>query len=193
MRIILSISLLLAAVFLSVACGGGKDNTTTASSGTPTEAYKRLYDAVKAKNTDEIKSLMSKRSQDLAQMSAQRQNVAIEKVFENGFTATTFSPSLPEMRDERIKGAYGALEVWNSRDSLWEDLPFVLEDGQWKMAFGDVFAGSYVSPGKGRDVKEKEAANAARGGLPPGVNVNTSMMANMNAAGTPDPRKNKAK
>jgi len=55
----------------------------------------------------------------------------------------------------------GAIEVYNSKDSRWEDLPFVLEDGKWKLAVGDLFAGTYKSPGKGRDALEKEAANAA--------------------------------
>lgn len=192
MRIILLSLALFAAAFLSIACGG-TNTATTATSDTPTEAYKRLYNAVKSKNTDQIKSLMSKKTQELAEMAAQQQKAPIEKVYENGFTATTFAPELPQVRDERVKGQYGAVEVWNSKDGTWDDLPFVLEDGQWKFAAGDQFAGTFKSPGKGRDTKEKEAANAARGGLPPSVNVNTSMMANMNAAATPNPAKNKAK
>ena len=60
----------------------------------------------------------------------------------------------------------GAVEVWNSRDSKWEDLPFVKEDGMWKLAVGDVFAGSYQSPGMGLDRKEKEAANAVANNAP---------------------------
>jgi hypothetical protein len=93
-------------------------------------------------------------------MSAQRFNKSKEQAFENGMTATTFSDTLPEMRDERVKENMGALEVWNSKDSKWEDVPFILEDGAWKLAIGDGFAGSWESPGFGRDRREKEAANA---------------------------------
>lgn len=57
----------------------------------------------------------------------------------------------------------GALEVWNSTDKKWEDLPFVREESGWKLAIGDVFANTYRSPGKGRDMIEKEAANAMSG------------------------------
>ena len=39
--------------------------------------------------------------------------------------------------------------------------PFVNEGGSWKLAIGEMFAGTFKSPGKGRDQKEKEAANAA--------------------------------
>jgi hypothetical protein len=188
MRIIQFCSFLLAVAAVCSACGSG----ASSDASSPTEAYKKLFAAVKAKNIDEIKSLMSKKTQEFAEMAAQRQNATVEKVYSNGFTATTFSPQLPEIRDERVKDGFGAVEVWNPQSNAWEDIPFVLEDGQWKLAYGDTFAGSYKSPGKGRDQKEREAANAARGGMPE-VNVNTNLMKNMNAAGPPNPAKNRAK
>ncbi len=75
-------------------------------------------------------------------------------------TATTMTDSLPNIRDERIADDMGAIEVWNTKDSRWEDLPFILEDGGWKLAVGDQWAGTFKSPGKGRDLVEREAANA---------------------------------
>jgi hypothetical protein len=141
---------------IAIACGDQARNTAD----TPTEAYKRLYAAVKGKNTEEIKKLVSKSTQNFAEQAAAKQNTPIEKMYENGFTGTTFSETLPEIRDERVKGNFGAVEVWNSKERLWEDLPFVLEDGTWKLAFGDMFANTYQSPGRGRDHREKEAANA---------------------------------
>jgi hypothetical protein len=134
--------------------GGG-----TTTNGSPTEAYKQLYAAVKSKNTERIKALMTKNTQQFAQMVAAKQNQPIEKVYENGFTATTFADSLPEIRDERIKEPYGAVEVWNEKDKRWEDLGFVYEDGAWKLAIGEMFGGTFQSPGKGRAIKEQEAAN----------------------------------
>ena len=145
---------------------------------TPTAAYKRLFAAVKSKDTEQIKAGMSKATQEMAQMLAGRQNNPIEKVYENGFTATTFAAALPEMRDERIKGCWAALEVRNTKENRWEDLGFVNEEGKWKFAFGDFFSGEYESPGKGTDEKLKEAANTASGNraVPayPTANVNTS-------------------
>jgi hypothetical protein len=115
---------------------------------------------VKAKDTEAIKAVMSTKTHALAEMQAQRTKQTLAQVYENGFTGTTFSPTLPEIRDERINGDMGALEVYSTKDSRWEDLPFIKEDGTWKLAFGDAWNGSYKSPGKGRDQKEKEAANA---------------------------------
>ena len=163
--------LLLMLAALSFACG-----SQGASGGdSPTEAYKRLYTAVKSKNTDSIKKEMTKKSLDFAQSVAARQNTPIEKVFENGFTATTFADSLPQYRDERVNGDMGAVEVYNSKDHRWEDLPFIKEDGVWKFAVGDLFAGTYNSPGKGLAQKEQEAANAVSNNIiqtSPNTNVN---------------------
>ena len=179
-RLTVQLALLLAAVmgtfFFAASCGGSGGGTSSPVADTPTEAYKRLFNAVKAKNTDEIKKNMSKTSLDFAQMAAQRQNKNLENVLENGFTGTTFSPTMPEIRDERVKGNFGAVEVWNSKDSVWEDLPFVFEDGSFKLAVGDLFKGSFQSPGKGRDQLEKEAANAAH---PPPAPINGMANTNM--------------
>lgn len=145
---------------------------------TPTEAYQALYTAVKSKNTDAIKNSLTKKSIEFGVMAAQRNGTSLEKVYENGFTATTFSEKLPTMRDERVNGDMGALEVWNSKESKWEDLPFIKEDGVWKLAVGEMFAGTYTSPGKGRDAIEKEAANAAANSniqSAPAVNSNVPM------------------
>src|SRR6185295_86041 len=159
--------------FLTIACG---NQPAGSSENTPTGAYKRLYAAVKSKNTEAIKKELSKSSVEFGAMFAQRSGKTIEQAYENGFTATTFSPTLPEIRDERIKDNMGAVEVYNSKDKAWEDLPFIYEDGAWKLAVGDIFAGTYQSPGKGRDILEKEAANA-QGNPPiqPGAAPNTNV------------------
>jgi len=151
-----------------------------ANGDTPTAAYKRLFDAVKSKNTEAIKSELSKATLTLGEMTAERYKKSLESTYENGFTATTFSPMLPEMRDERVKCNMGALEVWNSQEQKWEDLPFLLEDGKWKLALGDIFKGSFESPGRGMAYREAEAANAARGNVPPpttNVNANSKPVA----------------
>ena len=170
-RLVLLFGTLALAGFLISACSGSSANgTSTVGAGggdSPTDAYKNLYTAVKSKNIDNIKKQMSKKTLDFAQSVASRQNSPLEKVFENGFTATTFSPSLPEIRDERVNDNMGAVEVYNSKDSRWEDIPFVKEDGKWKLAVGDLFAGTWNSPGKGRSVREMEASNSASNNMIP--------------------------
>jgi hypothetical protein len=174
-HIFICTTLLVISSFL-IACG-----TQTASSSnedTPTGAYKRLYAAVKSKDIEAIKASMTKKTLDFAKMASAQQNKTVEQVLENGFTASTFSPTLPQIRDERVDGDMGAVEVYNSKDNIWEDLPFVREDGAWKLAVGELFAGTYKSPGKSQSQKEREAANAASNNVVP-MNANTNV--NMNA------------
>jgi hypothetical protein len=148
--------------------------------GSPSEAYKQLYSAVKSKDTEKIKAVMTKKTQDFAQMVAARQNTPIEKVFENGFTATTFAESLPEIRDERVNCEFGAVEVWNAKDKRWEDIGFIYEDGAWKLAIGEMFGGTFKSPGPGRAVKEQEAANALSNNMIPANIGNANVNGNGN-------------
>ncbi|MEO8074588.1 MAG: hypothetical protein ABI686_15240 [Acidobacteriota bacterium] len=160
---VVAAGLVIISAFLSFACqkqSAEKSATPaeTVKAETPTEAYGMLYAAVKAKDKDKIRQLVSKSSMGLAEFSAAQQKIDVDKFLENGITATTFSPTLPQIRDERIKDNFGALEVYNSKDNHWEDLPFVLEDGGWKLAVGDIFQNTYKSPGKGQAELEREAS-----------------------------------
>lgn len=175
MKNILLLSLVLAVMALAFAC----ENPMGNSGDSPTEAYKRLYAAVKSGNTDAIRAEMSLKTQNFAEFVSQQQKKPVPEVLKNGFTATTFAQTLPQMRDERIDGDNGAVEVWNSTDNRWEDLAFVREETGWKLAVGDLFAGTYKSPGKGTAIKEQEAANAMNGG---GIQMNPISNANANVA-----------
>ncbi|MEO8573108.1 MAG: hypothetical protein ABI481_03995 [Pyrinomonadaceae bacterium] len=158
---------------------GNGAGCSVATTGSPTEAYKRLYEAVKSKDTEKIKTVMTKKTQDFAQMVAARQNSPIEKVFENGFTATTFAESLPEIRDERVNCESGSVEVRNAKDNRWEDLGFVYEDGSWKLAVGEMFGGTFKSPGPSRSFKEQEAANLLSNNMVPVNMGNTNLNGNV--------------
>jgi hypothetical protein len=127
---------------------------------TPSEAYRMLFAAVKSQDPAKIKSMLSKGSMGLAEMASGQQKKPIDEVVKNGFTETTFVDDYPQMRDERIKGNFGAVEVWNAGRKQWDDIPFILEDGSWKAAFGDAFGDKWKSPGKGQAIIEQENANA---------------------------------
>lgn len=173
MRNILTLILTLVLAVIALACG----SSFSGGGETPTEAYKQFYAAVKSKDSDAIKNHMSKQSLTFVEFAAKRQGIPIEKVLENGLTATTFADTLPELRDERISGDSGSVEVWNGKNSRWEDLPFVKEDGVWKLAIGDLMGGTFKSPGKGQDMREKEAANLMKSNVAPEsspANVNTA-------------------
>jgi hypothetical protein len=168
--------------WLSLACGGAANTSNMAAapsceagSDTPTLAYRRLFEAVKSKQTENIRSQVTENTVQLASFISAQNKTPLEKVFENGFVSSTFAPSLPDIRDERVNCNMGAIEVWNASQQKWEDTPFMIENGVWKLAVGDVMRGNYKSPGKGLAAREAEAANAARGNTlptPPAFNAN---------------------
>jgi len=174
MRNLILLAALFTIVSSIVACSEAAGPTVTA--GSPTEAYQNLYNAVKSKNTDAIRATMTKVTQEFVKNAAAKSNKTEAEVYTNGLTASTFAETMPEVRDERINENFGAVEVWNARDKRWEDLPFMKEDGQWKLAVGEAFAGSYKSPGVGRARKEAEAANVMRGNtMIPGATPNPNI------------------
>jgi len=166
-------------LLISSGCSSGESSAPSTAS-TPTDAYKKLFAAVKSGNTDQIKKSMSRASLSFGESISAQQGKTIEELLKNGFTRTTMSESLPQIRDERIKDSYGAVEVFSQKDGKWEDLPFILEDGEWKLAVGDLFNGSWKRPGVSKSVREQMEANTAApaNGVPYGNSINN---ANLNA------------
>lgn len=164
-------------MILSFGCSGSGSSASV--KGTPTEAYKRLFDAVKSKDTEKIKAVMSKSTIAFAESNAKRTNQTMEQMLKNGLMATTLAPTFPPTRDERVKDNFGAVEVYNIPESKWEDVPFIAEDGEWKLAVGDLWANTWQQPGKGLAVREMEAANAAGNNM---VIVNTNGAGNFTSA-----------
>lgn len=160
-------------------------NAAVGAANTPTAAFKSLHSAVKSKNLDNIKANMSKATIEFASGVAQMQKKTPEEMFKNGLTEAAMSENLPPIRNERVKENMGALEVQNQKGA-WEDLPFVLEDGRWKLAVGDLFNGSYKKPAPSQ--AETEANNNVPQILPgaPDANVNNPN-ANLKPSGDKKP------
>lgn len=187
---IIALTFVVTFAFLVFSCQPPKQEIGNAQ--TPTEAYKMLYAAVKSKDPEKIKKMMSKDSMVFAEGAAKQQNKSIESVLENGFYASTFSATLPKMRDERVKDNFGALEVWNEKERLWEDVAFIKEEDGWKIAVGDIFRGTYQSPGKSQSIIEKENANASnpnnamsRGNINTNIDMNKIPVTNVNVPKPP--------
>ena len=176
---IFALGFALSLIAIGFSCNGRKT-----ANNSPTDAYKAIYAAAKAKDVETIKKNITKKTIDLGKISMTQFKKTEVEAYENAFTETVLSETLPAIRDERIKENAGAIEVWNSKESKWDDLPFILEDGSWKLAMGELFAGSFKSPGKGRDQIEKEASNAINGGPAiPGANSNSNSKTNRSTSG----------
>jgi hypothetical protein len=140
-RFALVACLLAGAVVLAGACKSGSGGQSS-----PTEAYKTLYAAVQRKDVETVKKIMSKSTIKFMTGAAEMQKKPFDQVIANGTIESNLSPTMPQLCKERIKDKWGALEV-RGASGKWEDVPFVLEDGQWKVAVGDIFEGTYQKPG----------------------------------------------
>jgi hypothetical protein len=160
--------------FYLIACG--KSETPSGKAKTPTEAYEQLFAAVKSKNTENIKKVISKSTLQFAEGVSGQTKKPVKEILMNGFHRSTMTDKLPAIRDERVKDKFGSVEVWIQQDNKWEDVNFVMEDGGWKLAVGETWGGVFKSPGKSLSIRERENANAAgRTDLVPYSNSNVNM------------------
>jgi hypothetical protein len=117
-----------------------------------------LYAAVKAKDMATVKQLMSKGSLGFSEFSGSQQKKPIEKILENGLVAPTLAPAITEIRDERINGNFGRIEVRNDQENRWEDLPFF-----WRTVVGNSPSATFSPARSTRRIRsERQGANRNR-------------------------------
>lgn len=99
----------------------------------PTETMKALNDASRKKDVETIKKLVSKSTLDQLEQSAQQQKTTVNELLrpEDG---APFQ-ELPETRNEKISGDAATIEIRNNATNDWETMPFVKENGVWKIAY----------------------------------------------------------
>jgi hypothetical protein len=120
----LTIITLLAIIF--TACQTAKQTLS------PTETMKALNEASKTKDVETIKKLVSKGTLDLLNKAAKDQNTTIDELLKKD-DGSPFQ-ELPETRNENITGDAATIEVKNNATNDWETMPFVKEEGVWKIA-----------------------------------------------------------
>ncbi len=117
--------LLAAAMLVALSCGGEEKPET------PKETFKAYVNAVKQKDTTRMKLLLSSESIKMHEQEAKTQNVTLDDVVKRE-TLFTEGQKVVEFRNEKIEGDRATLEVKNAFGS-WETVPFVLEEGDWKI------------------------------------------------------------
>jgi Domain of unknown function (DUF4878) len=120
---------LVALALAAAACSKGAGST-------PTATAKAFYDAAKARDVQAIKNTMSKGSLEMMEKLAQMQNKSLDEALKE--PSASPPPTNFEARNETITGDSATLEVKDEKGS-WDKIPFVKEDGQWKIALDKAF------------------------------------------------------
>lgn len=120
---------LAALALVAAACGGGSSPTATA---------KAFYEAAKARDAAGIKSTMSKGSLDMMEKFAKMQNKSLDDALKEPNASPP--PANFEARNEAITGDTATVEVKDEKGN-WEKIPFVKEDGKWKIALDKAMGG----------------------------------------------------
>jgi deoxyribodipyrimidine photolyase-like uncharacterized protein len=102
------------------------------NSSSPTKTFKAFYEASKKKDVAGMKKSLSKGTVDMFDKLAKEQNKSTDDMLK-GLDATK-EEKMPETRNEKITGDTATLEVKNEKTGKWDTLPFVKEDGEWKIA-----------------------------------------------------------
>jgi hypothetical protein len=139
---------MLAAVALAVAMSGVACNRLGSS---PSATLKTYFEALQKKDAAALKKTLSKGTLEMFEQFAKAQSPpkTLDEALQTGLasTTTTDSNKMPETRNEKIDGDKATLEVKNEKTGAWETVPFIKEDGDWKIAFDQMFRDAFRNTG----------------------------------------------
>lgn len=159
---------------LALACG-------SSAPATPLETFKTYVKAIKAKDTATMKVLLSKATLKMHEQEAKSQNVSIDDIVKRETLFSETQKSV-EFKDEKIDGDKATLMVKNSYGS-WETVPFVREDGVWKIDK----AGYADQLQKDAFEQQNQIFDQLRSVEPMGTPSEAPIMTPVSEAGTPAP------
>ena len=111
---------------LATACG------TANTAESPAASLEKFIEASKTKDIQTTKNLLSKNSIDEIEKFAVAQNKTVDEILLND--SETALKESPETRNEKIEGSEATIEVKNKLTGEFETIPFVKEEGIWKIA-----------------------------------------------------------
>jgi Domain of unknown function (DUF4878) len=121
------ISLLVVIAIVTLGCAVSRRST-------PTATLRAFYDAAQRKDVPGMKKALSKRTLQLFDQIAIEQHKSLEEIFTSG-DRTSSALKMPETRNEETTGDTATVETRYEGATDWSPMPFVKEDGEWKIAF----------------------------------------------------------
>lgn len=106
-------------------CSGDKQ------AATPVETFQTYVKALKKKDLTTVKLLLSKDTIKMHEQEAKAEGLNLDDIVKRD-TLLGEGQSTVEYRNEKIDGDKATLE-FKGAGGIWETLPFVREDGEWKI------------------------------------------------------------
>lgn len=137
-------ALLFLAAFALAACSSPPSPNTATSPApqtqivqalSPAQTMNALNEAARKKDTETLKQLISKGTLALMEANAREQKVTVDELLKRDDGAPF--EELPEMRNERVAGERATIEIKSNVSQTWVTLPFIKEDGGWKIALDE--------------------------------------------------------
>jgi Domain of unknown function (DUF4878) len=121
-------------VLLVAATGACSGLISKLQGGSPTQTLKNFVEASKNKDVEGVKRNLSAGSLKMMEGFAKMQNKTLDEALKNDSQTGDEFKDMPETRNEKISGDSATLEVKNKTGG-WDTLPFIKENGEWKIAF----------------------------------------------------------
>jgi hypothetical protein len=104
----------------------------------PGATFQTFYESLKNKDVEAYKKTVSKDTLRILERRAQDMNRSLDSYIKLDMEKPTRTlPDKLETRNQKIVGDRATLEVKNTEGS-WNTVPFVKEDGQWKISLSEV-------------------------------------------------------
>ncbi len=118
--------------------------------------YTKYLEAHKTHDVSTIKDLLSKDSLDMLEYFAKERELSLDELLQNNFKncCKELKDTAIEFKDERIGSGKAILEIKNPLNKKWEELPFVKENNEWKIALD-----KWQHPDAGISISEVPANN----------------------------------
>lgn len=159
MRIFQTFLVALVALFF-IGCSGGA--SAPSSSASPSDVLKTFVEASKKKDIAAVKQTLSKGSLELVGKAAEAQKTTADELLARG-NSDMIEGENPEISNEKIEGDTATVDV-KVKTTGTDTIPFVKEDGTWKIAF-DKYQQALVDKMR-REMKPPEANLATNTNAP---------------------------
>lgn len=101
----------------------------------PTETLKAFVEASKKKDTEKLKTILSKDSWKLMEENARTQRIPVEESIERNTRGNLIEKMMSEFGEEKINGNEAVVKIKNSINGSWGEAYLLKEGGKWKVDF----------------------------------------------------------